>query len=144
MRICSDVLVITGLWRIIIRYDFLRPLRVDSFADSWFSGLLWLLAGVHIILLVAATGILLAGVDVKQINTLARVRSAFEVTYMAVQFCAMLIMSIYACSRATERKPGCPYYNVSEVLGWTLILRRKADDQCRSLDTWLMQHLHCY
>lgn len=112
IRICSDVLVITGLWRIIIRYDFLRPLKVDLFADSLFAGILWVLAIIHMVLLISVTGIWLGDVDADKVNNVARARSAFEVTYMAVQFCAMLVMSIYACSRATERQTGCPYYDV--------------------------------
>ncbi|CZR59674.1 uncharacterized protein PAC_09568 [Phialocephala subalpina] len=111
IRIVSDVLIITGLWRVIIRYDFLRPLKVDLFADTLFSSVLWVLAGIHIVLLTATTGTWLGDVDLDKVNSVARARSAFEVTYTAVQFCAMLVMSIYACSRATERQTGCPYYN---------------------------------
>ncbi len=115
IRICSDVFVITGLWRIIIRYDFLRPLKPDSFADTLFASVLWVLAGVHVALLVVTTGTWLGDVDVDKVNSIAKARSAFEVTYMAVQFCAMLVMSIYAISRATERQTGCPYYNVRSL-----------------------------
>ncbi|KUJ12160.1 uncharacterized protein LY89DRAFT_688621 [Mollisia scopiformis] len=113
IRICTDVLVITGLWRIIIRYDFLRPLKVDAFADNLFSGVLWTLATVHIALLVAATGLWLKNQngDEDETERVARARSALEVTYITVQFCAMLVMSIYACSRATERQTGCAYYD---------------------------------
>ncbi|KAF8862361.1 hypothetical protein BDZ45DRAFT_799177 [Acephala macrosclerotiorum] len=111
LRIVSDVLIITGLWRVILRYDFLRPLNVDVFADTLFSSVLWVLASIHIVLLIAVTGTWLGDVDLDKVNNIARARSAFEVTYMAVQFCAMLVMSIYACSRATERKTGCPYYD---------------------------------
>lgn len=116
IRICSDVLIITGLWRVIIRYDFLRPLKVDLFADTLFSSVLWVLAGCHIILLIVTTGTWLGDVDLDKVNSIARARSAIEVTYMAVQFCAMCVMSIYACSRASERKTGCPYYNVRTSL----------------------------
>lgn len=47
-----------------------------------------------------------------RVNGVARARSAVEVTFMAGQFCAMVVVSVYACSRATERKVGCAYYNV--------------------------------
>jgi hypothetical protein len=88
---------------------------VDLSADGLFAGILWVLAGVHIVLLITGTGLLLKGGHVGGLNGVARTRSAFEVTYMAVQFCAGLVLSIYACSRATERKAGCPYYDVSEL-----------------------------
>lgn len=89
---------------------------MDSLSDTVFASLLWVLAGAHIVLFVTATGLLIQGSRVGALNGVARTRSAFEVSYMAVQFCAALVLLIYTCSRARERKVGYPYYHVSENL----------------------------
>jgi hypothetical protein len=115
-RAFSDVFVLWGVWRVMMRYQYLRlttgaPRSLFLIANCM-ACLLWALAVYHICLLFAVSFTWLSFSDLHVINAIAKARSGFEVAFTALQFFLTCLTALVACVNKYDRTDGDLYYKV--------------------------------
>lgn len=89
-RVFSDVSIVWGTWRVLIRYDYLRPnmRKPQSFfcQTTVVAVLLLFLGAYQICLMFALSFAWLSFSDLDVINAIAKARSGFEIAFTALQF----------------------------------------------------------
>ncbi len=108
-KVFSDVFILWGVWRVLIRYKHLRPTMEET--DSLFltvtaGGLLWVLAFYQYCLLFALSFAWLSFSDLGVINAIAKGRSSFDVAFTAVQFCSTIGTVLWAALCAEKSSLG--------------------------------------
>jgi hypothetical protein len=104
-KVFSDVFVLWGVWRVLIRYKKLRPTMKESTSQTLTTaagGLLWSLAFYQYCLLFALSFAWLSFADLGVINSIAQGRNGFDVAFTALQFCSMIITATWAVLEAQK------------------------------------------
>lgn len=115
IRIFSDIFVLWGTWRVLIRYHHLRPTLKDTDSLLFTTGvivLLWFLALYQLCLLFALSFTWLSFSDLDTINAIAKARSGYEVAFAAVQFCSTIATVVWAWDMVEFSHSTSPYYEV--------------------------------
>lgn len=115
VRAFSDVFVLWGTWRVLIRYKHLRPNMEETpgfGAATAIAGLLWFLAFYHICLLFALSFAWLSFSDLDAINSIAEARNGFEIAFTAIQFISTIWTAIWAWDIVVSHRMTNPYQKV--------------------------------
>lgn len=98
IRGLSDVCVLWGTMKVLIRYEDIRPsMASDYFAGSTIIGcLLWFLALYHLCLQFALSFAWLSFADLSVIDKIAEARSCFEIAFTVVQFISTIWIVVWA------------------------------------------------
>lgn len=100
LRVFSDVFVIWGTWRVLIRYDHLRPnMRRPEryYRQPAVVAVLLLFLGVYqICLMFALSFVWLSFSDLDVINAIAKARSGFEIAFTALAFVSTCVITARA------------------------------------------------
>jgi len=115
-RAFSDVFLLWGVWRVMMRYHYLRltkgtPQRLFLITNCM-ACLLWALAVYHICLLFALSFTWLSFSDLHVINAIAKARSGFEVAFTALQFFLTCLTAIVTGVNEYDHTYSDPYYKV--------------------------------
>lgn len=92
-RALSEIFILWGTWRVLIRYKYLRPNTKELpriFYLAGLVGLLWLLALYHLCLLFGLSFAWLSFSDLHVINSIAKARSVVELSFTALYFICTL------------------------------------------------------
>ena len=115
IRTFSDVFVLWGTWRILIRYKHLRPTLRDTDSLCFTTGviaLLWFLALYQLCLQFALSFTWSSFSNLGTINAIAKARSGFVVAFTAVQFCSTIATVVWAWVMLYFSHSTSPYYKV--------------------------------
>jgi len=99
IRAFSDACVLWGTWRVLIRYEHLRPNMTETVTFCWatvIGCLLWFLALYHLCLQFALAFAWLSFADLNIINDIAEARNGFEIAFTAVQFVSTICTVLWA------------------------------------------------
>ena len=99
IRAFSDVFVLWGTWRVLIRHEEFRPTMEKSRNLAWTTTtavLLLFLTLYHLCLLFALAFAWLSFADLDVINAIAEARNGFEIAFTAVQFITTLMTVLWA------------------------------------------------
>jgi hypothetical protein len=112
IRAFSDIFILWGTWRVLIRYKYLRSNLEETgiFQNTTVvAGLLWFLALYHLCLLFALCFAWLSFSDLNVINTIAKGASSFEIAFTAVQFTSTILTVLWAGRIANGPRENNPY-----------------------------------
>lgn len=110
-KVFSDVFVLWGVWKVLVRYEELRPKKEDRNRLSLPTGvgvILWTLAFYQYCLLFALSFVWLSFADLGVINAIAEGRNGFDVAFTTLQFCTTILTVIWAFVQLQIPRPKCP------------------------------------